>query len=322
MDAIRIARGFTGRDVVMKSFGAYHGHHDTVMVAMSGEDAEIADRFRLPSRPYGAGVPAAVAGLTVAVPFNDAEAMDRRIEELDREGRKPACVILEPVTMFGVVLPEPGYLEAVREITRRHEVVLIFDEVKCGLSVGPAGAVGRYGVVPDIVTLSKTLGGGLPSGAIGATEEIMSVVADGSVLQVGTYNGNPLVMAAARANLFEVLTPAAFDALDELNGRMIGGCRAVLSEHRAPGYADGLGARGFVTFSPVKVIDYATFKAHENPAVEELRWLYYANRGIYLPPARPEQWTLSVVHSAADVDAYVRVFGELVGELTDSAPAR
>jgi glutamate-1-semialdehyde 2,1-aminomutase len=145
----------------------------------------------------------------------------------------------------------------------------------------------------------------------------MAVVADGSVLQVGTYNGNPLVMAAARANLVEVLTPAAFDDLDELNQRMMGGCRAVLAEHGAPGYADGLGARGFATFSPVKVIDYATFKAYENPAVEELRWLYYANRGIYLPPARPEQWTLSVAHSAADVDAYVRVFGELVSELVD-----
>jgi glutamate-1-semialdehyde 2,1-aminomutase len=128
-------------------------------------------------------------------------------------------------------------------------------------------------------------------------------------------------MAAARANLLEVLTPDAFEALERLNRRMIEGCRAVLAERGAPGYADGVGARGFVTFSPGRVVDYATFKANENPDVEALRWLYYANRGIYLPPARPEQWTLSVAHSVADVEAYVHVLGELVDELTGSSPA-
>src|SRR4051794_34365159 len=155
MDAIRIARAYAGRDVVMKIFGSYHGHHDTVMVSIGVEYDKIGDRFNLESLPYGAGIPQSVVEMTVAVPFNDAEAMERRIEALDREGRKPACVIMEAAMMnLGVVLPEPGYLEAVREITRKHGIVLIFDEVKTGLCIAAGGAVERFGVTPDMVTLA------------------------------------------------------------------------------------------------------------------------------------------------------------------------
>src|SRR3954453_1236537 len=169
--------------------------------------------------------------------------MERRIVEIDRQGRKPACVIMEAAMMnLGVVLPEPGYLEAVRDITRRHGVVLIFDEVKTGLTVAAGGAVERYGVLPDLVTLAKALGGGLPSGAIGGSDEVMSVVEDGTVLQVGTYNGNALGMAAARANLLEVLTPDAYARLDDLSSRMVAGCSAALEAHSLPGYALGVGA--------------------------------------------------------------------------------
>src|SRR3712207_6049484 len=138
--------------------------------------------------------------------------MERRIQRLFEEGRPPACVIMEPAMMnLGVVLPEPGYLEAVREFTRRHGIVLIFDEVKTGLCVAPGGATEKFGVQPDMVTLAKALGGGVPSGAIGGSDEVMEVVASGKVYQVGTYNGNPLTMAAARASLEEVLTPDAYE---------------------------------------------------------------------------------------------------------------
>jgi glutamate-1-semialdehyde 2,1-aminomutase len=196
MDAIRIARAYAGRETVMKIFGSYHGHHDTVMVSIGVEYDKIGDRENLASLPYGAGIPRATVEMTVAVPFNDADAMERRIERLAAEGRKPACVIMEAAMMnLGIVLPEPGYLEAVRDITRRHGIVLIFDEVKTGLCIAAGGAVERFGVVPDMVTLAKSLGGGLPTGAIGGTEGVMSVVEDGRVYQVGTYNGNPLGMA-------------------------------------------------------------------------------------------------------------------------------
>ncbi|HEY3188406.1 MAG TPA: aminotransferase class III-fold pyridoxal phosphate-dependent enzyme, partial [Solirubrobacteraceae bacterium] len=217
MDAIRIARAATGRDTVMKIFGSYHGHHDTVMVSIGVEYDRIGDHDHPASLPYGAGIPQSVVDEVFAVHFNDAESMERRIAELDREGRKPACVIMEAAMMnLGVVLPEPGYLEAVRDITRRHGVVLIFDEVKTGLAIASGGATERFGVTPDMVTLAKALGGGVPTGAIGGSEEVMSVVEDGHVYQVGTYNGNPLVMAAARASLHEVLTAEAYEHLDRL----------------------------------------------------------------------------------------------------------
>ena len=148
MDAIRIARGLTGRETVMKIFGSYHGHHDGVMVSIGVEYDGIGDREDLAALPYGAGIPDAVVDLTVPVPFNDADAMERRIERLDAEGRLPACVIMEAAMMnLGVVLPEPGYLEAVRELTRRHGIVLIFDEVKTGLAVAAGGATERFGAI-------------------------------------------------------------------------------------------------------------------------------------------------------------------------------
>jgi glutamate-1-semialdehyde 2,1-aminomutase len=204
----------------------------------------------------------------------------------------------------------------VRELTRRLGVLLIFDEVKTGLCVAAGGATERFGVTPDLVTLAKTLGGGLPSAAVGATEEIMRVVEDGTVYQVGTYNGNPLGMAAARASLAEVLTPAAYARLEQLNERIVSGCQAVIERHRLPGYAVGVGAKGCVTFSPVEVVDYETFKANQDAELTELAWLYNMNRGIFMTPGREEEWTLSVVHTDAAVDAYVEVFAQLAVELT------
>jgi glutamate-1-semialdehyde 2,1-aminomutase len=317
MDAIRIARALTGRETIMKIFGSYHGHHDAVMVSIGVPYEDIGDRDDLASLPYGAGIPKAVSDLTIAVPFNDAAAMERRIKRLAAEGRTPACVIMEAAMMnLGVVLPEPGYLEQVREITARHGIVLIFDEVKTGLAIAAGGATERFGVAPDMVTLAKTLGGGLPSGAIGGTKEVMSVVEDGSVYQVGTYNGNPLTMAAARASLEHVLTPEAYRHLDALNERILAGCEEVIERHQLPGYAVGVGSKGCVTFSPSRIVDYESFKANQDVAVTELAWLWNMNRGIYMTPGREEEWTLSVTHTSEAVDAYVRAFDEMAAALT------
>ncbi len=316
MDAIRIARAHTKRDTVMKIFGSYHGHHDTVMVSIGVEYDNIGDRENLASLAYGAGIPQATVDMTVAVPFNDAPAMERRIERLADEGRLPACVIMEAAMMnLGVVLPAPGYLDAVREITRRHGIVLIFDEVKTGLTIAAGGATEKWGVTPDMVTLAKALGGGVPTGAIGATEEVMEVVEDGSVYQVGTYNGNPLGMAAVRANLLEILTPEAYTHLDGLNDRILAGCQAVIEKHNLPGYSVGAGSKGCVTFSPVEIVDYETFKANQDADMAELAWLFNMNRGIFMTPGREEEWTLSVTHDDASVDAYVQVFEAMADEL-------
>jgi glutamate-1-semialdehyde 2,1-aminomutase len=317
MDGIRIARALTGRDTIVKIFGSYHGHHDYVMVSIGVPYDEIGDRENYASLPYGAGVPQSVADMTIAVPFNDAPAMERRIERLIDEGRKPACVIMEAAMMnLGVVLPEQGYLEAVRDITRRRGIVLIFDEVKTGLAIAAGGATERFGVEPDMVTLAKTLGGGLPSGAIGATDEVFEVVENEKVYQVGTYNGNPLTMAAARASLLEVLTPEAYEHLDALNDRLLAGCAAVIERYRLPGYPVGVGAKGCVTFSPEKIVDYETYKANQDGELCDLAWLYNMNRGIFMTPGREEEWTLSVVHSFDDCDAFVAAFEEMAADLT------
>ena len=319
MDAIRIARALTGRDTIVKIFGSYHGHHD----ARDGLDRGPLRRDRRPRRPR-------LAPLRRRHPEgrqrpDDRGSVQRRRRRwsgassgCSREGRPPACVIMEAAMMnLGVVLPEPGYLEAVRELTERHGVVLIFDEVKTGLAIAAGGATERFGVKPDMVTLAKTLGGGLPSGAIGGTEQAMSVVEDGSVYQVGTYNGNPLTMAAARASLEQVLTPAAYKHLDALNDRIVGGCQEVIERHRLPGYAVGIGSKGCVTFSPQKIVDYETFKANQDVAVTELAWLWNMNRGIYMTPGREEEWTLSVTHTDEAIDDYVRVFAEMAAALTE-----
>jgi glutamate-1-semialdehyde 2,1-aminomutase len=317
MDAIRIARAFTGRDRIVKIFGSYHGHHDAVMVSIGVEYDRIGDRENYASLSYGAGIPKEIVDLTVPVPFNDAGAMERRIERMEAEDGKPACVIMEAAMMnLGVVLPEEGYLEEVREITRRHGILLIFDEVKTGLAIAAGGATERFGVKPDLVTLAKTLGGGLPSAAIGGTEEVMALVEDGTVYQVGTYNGNPLCMAAARASLLEVLTPEAYTHMDTLNERIVSGCEEVIERHGLPGYAVGIGAKGCVTFSPTKVVDYETFKANQDVEVTELAWLFNMNRGIFMTPGREEEWTLSVTHTNEAIDAYIAVFEEMAAELT------
>jgi glutamate-1-semialdehyde 2,1-aminomutase len=287
------------------------------MVSIGVPYEQIGDRENLASLPYGAGIPKAVSDLTIAVPFNDAAAMERRIERLAAEGRAPACVIMEAAMMnLGVVLPEAGYLEQVREVTSRHGIVLIFDEVKTGLAIAAGGATERFGVTPDMVTLAKTLGGGLPSGAIGGSEHAMSVVEDGSVYQVGTYNGNPLSMAAARASLEHVLTADAYRHLDGLNSRILSGCKDVIDRHGLPGYAVGVASKGCVTFSPTRIVDYETFKANQDVPVTELAWLWNMNRGVYMTPGREEEWTLSVTHTDEAVDAYVQAFEGMAAALT------
>jgi glutamate-1-semialdehyde 2,1-aminomutase len=317
MDAIRIARGVTGRETIIKIFGSYHGHHDYVMVSIGTPYADIGPADNMNSLAYGEGIPHAAVDLTVPVPFNDAAAMERRIERLEAEGRPPACVIMEPAMMnLGVILPEPGYLEAVRDITRRHGILLIFDEVKTGLCVAPGGATEKFGVLPDLVTMAKALGGGLPTGAIGSTSEIMDVVASDRVKQVGTYSGNPLSMAAARANLFEVLTPDAYTHLDHLNDLLIAGCDDILKRHGLPGYTVGISSKGCVHFTDAPITDYTSFMEHQNAALPELGWLYNANLGVLMAPGREEEWTLSVQHTEDDVSRYLESLDTMATDLT------
>jgi glutamate-1-semialdehyde 2,1-aminomutase len=306
MDAIHLARGISGREVIVKIEGTYHGHHDAVMVSVKPPAERMGPRERPASVPYGLGYPEALVALTHVVPFNDADALDRALAELD--GRV-AGVIVEPAMMnVNIVPPVPGYLERVRELTRAHGVTLIFDEVKTGAAVAAGGATELYGVTPDAVCLAKAICGGLPGGAIGMTEELAALVADGRVRQQGTFNGNPLVMAAAEATLTKVLTDEAYAGLHAANRALMAGCERVIGEYGLPAHTVGMGSKGCVVFSPEPVREYRDYLTKIDHELSDLAWLYHMNNGIFMTPGRDEQWTLSVLHSDGDLARYVEVF--------------
>src|SRR3954463_9387740 len=271
MDAVHLARGATGRDVMLKIEGSYHGHHDAVMVSVYPELEELGDRDDPVSVPYGAGYPRALTELTRAVPFNDADALASVLEKL--EG-KVAGLIMEPAMMnINIVPPVDGYLERVRELTSQHGVKLIFDEVKTGATISYGGATKRFGVTPDLITLAKAVCGGYPGGAIGMTADMAELVADGKVHQYGTFNGNPLVMAAAEAALTEVLTEDAYPKLEATNERLMAACRDVIDRYGLPAYTEGMGAKGCVIFSPEPLREYRDYLSRVNGELATLAWL-------------------------------------------------
>jgi glutamate-1-semialdehyde 2,1-aminomutase len=303
MDAIHLMRAATGRSKIVKIEGSYHGHHDSVQVSVYQEGDELGPNERPFSAPASSGIPREVTELTRVVPFNDLPALERIFAE--HEGQI-AGMIMEAVMMnCGIVPPAPGYLEGVRAITRRHGALLAFDEVKTGLTIHPGGATTMFGVTPDIVCLAKALGGGIPCGAIGGTQEVMALVINGEYDQVGTFNGNPLTMASARATLTEVLTPDAYAHLDRLGAAMADGCRRVIDEYGLPAYVETIGAKGCVTFSSIPVTDYRRYVAIDGRYSHAL-WLFEHNGGVFLPPwGKAEQWMLSVQHTDDDAALFV-----------------
>jgi glutamate-1-semialdehyde 2,1-aminomutase len=319
MDAIRIARGFTGHNMVVKITGSYHGHHDAAMVdtAHLTPEQTAGDQAHRPGIAYGAGIPPQVVALTVSVPFNDADALEARLSALEAGGRPAACLIMEAAMMnCGVILPADGYLARVREITRRHNVIWIVDEVKTGLAIAAGGACEYFGIAPDMVCLAKALGAGLSTGAIGMTEPLAAEVASGRVRHVGTFSGNPLAMAAARVSMERVLTPDAYAHLGRLETILLEGVTGAMTRHGIPGDAVGIRSKGVALLGATNPItDFVSWSRNLDPALNRLAWLYGVNRGIYTAPGRDEEWTLSVAHSEEDVRHYVRVFDELCAAL-------
>jgi glutamate-1-semialdehyde 2,1-aminomutase len=314
MDAVHLARGATGRDVILKIEGSYHGHHDSVMVSVRPPLDALGDRDRPVSVPFSGGLPDAFVALTEAVPFNDADALARVLE---REGDRIAGLIVEPAMMnINIVPPRPGYLERMRELTREYGVQLIFDEVKTGASIAAGGAVERFGVQPDMVCLAKAAFGGLPGGAIGMTAELGALVDAGTVAQQGTFNGNPLVMAAAEAALVEVLTDEAYVKLERDNDALMAALDAIIARHGLPCHTVGLGAKGCVIFSAEPLHDYRDYATKVDGELSVLSWLYHVNHGVFMAPGVDEQWTLSVAHTDADLQRYVDAFEAFARDVT------
>src|SRR5829696_1178615 len=257
MDAVHLARGATGRDMILKIEGSYHGHHDAVMVSVYPPLEDLGDRDDPRSVVYGEGYPKALTDLTRAVPFNDADALESVLQKLDGQ---VAGLIMEPAMMnINIIPPLEGYLERVRELCTAHGVKLIFDEVKTGATIARGGARQRFGVEPDMITLAKAICGGYPGGAIGMTDEVAAAVTDGRVHQYGTFNGNPLVMAAAQATLTEVLTEDAYTKLERANDWLLGRCDEIIERYGLPCYTEGLGAKGCVIFSAEPLREYRDY---------------------------------------------------------------
>lgn len=318
LDAVHLMRAITGRDLVVKVEGSYHGHHDALMVSYYNTLDELGPADRPRSVLAGTGIPQAMADLVLVVPFND---LDVLAAVLDEHRGQVAGMIMEPLMMnAGIVVPRPGYLEGVRRLTREHGALLAFDEVKTGLTIHRGGATGLFGVQPDIVCLAKSLGGGVPCGAIGGTAEVMAAITDGRYDQVGTFNGNPLTMAAARAVLTEVLTDDAYHRFDALGERVAGRARELLGASGVPVIVRRFGAKGCLVFTSTPIRDYRQFLAIPGE-LSHAHWLIQHNRGVFLPPwGKSEQWTLSVQHTEADVDRFIEniaTFAALVGDLDE-----
>ena len=311
MDAIRVARGVTGREKIVKVEGGYHGHHDEVMISMKPALSAAGPADAPTPVPATAGITAAVLADTLVIPYNDAAALERVLAAGD-----VAAFIVEPVMEnIGICLPQPGYLEAVREITRRYGTMLIFDEVKTGITAGWSGATGALGVQPDLVSLAKSIGGGLPIGAFGGTRECMDQISSGKVLHLGTYNGNPLCMAAAKAVLADICTPAATAEVIGRNARLTAACADIIDRADLPAHTVQFGAKGCVTWSVEPIRNYRDYKATDFD-LAFAQWMHGINRGVLLPPGLDEQWLISVLHTESDAMHYADVFAEFVDELT------
>ncbi|NCZ68526.1 MAG: aminotransferase class III-fold pyridoxal phosphate-dependent enzyme [Acidimicrobiia bacterium] len=257
-----------------------------------------------------AGITRGVVGDTIVVPYNDPEALERVL----RSG-EVAAFIVEPVMQnIGICLPQPGYLQAAREISRKYGTLLVFDEVKTGITAGWKGAAGALGVEPDLVALAKSIGGGLPLGAFGGKREYMDEITNRRVVHLGTYNGNPLCMAAARAVLAEVCTPDTTAEVIARNHRLVEACRSVITQHGLPANVVEFGAKGCVTWSPEPIRNYRDYKATDFD-LAFAQWMHGINRGILLPPGLDEQWLISVLHDDEAAMTYAGVFADFVEEL-------
>jgi glutamate-1-semialdehyde 2,1-aminomutase len=340
MDAIRVARGYTGREKVIKMEGGYHGHHDDVLVSIQPPREGMGPVEQPNTVPASAGIPRSRLAETIVAPYNEPELL---AGILDAHPGEVAAILVEPVQFnIGVVPPKPGYLERLRELADEHGIVLIFDEVKTGVVLAYGGAVEHYGVQPDLFCLAKSIGGGIPIGAFGGRRAVMAAIdtlegtpafsadAAGSgierttipggatrVAHLGTFNGNPLSMAAGVATLTRILTRDAYPRLHAMADRLTAGCQTVLDEYGLPGYAINVGPKGCVMFTPGRVTNYRDFIGLD-AELWSAAFFYLANRGILLPPGPDDQWTLSVQHTDADIDRHVEVFRAFAAELTGS----
>jgi glutamate-1-semialdehyde 2,1-aminomutase len=314
LDACRIMRAATGRDMLIKVEGIYHGHHDALMVSVYPDPGEMGPDERPNSVAQTPGLPQSYVELTRVVQYNDVEGVKRVFAEFP--GKIAGMIVEAGVTNLGLMLPDPGYLQAVKDVCHANGAYLAFDEVKTGVTLAWGGAIEAFGMTPDIACFAKAIGGGLPCGAIGGVDDLMGLVVRGNVEQVGTFNGNPLTMAASRATLTEVLTKDAYTRFDEIHAIMREGCQQVIDEYRLPAIVTTLGAKGGINYSATPLRRFRD-GIDIDERISYAAWLWQLNHGIFKSPwAKFESWTVSVAHSDQDAQRYVDNFAGFAEALT------
>lgn len=306
MSAIRLARGYTGRNKIIKFEGSYHGHSDSLLIKAGSGVATLG----LPDSP---GVPEGIASHTITVPYNDIESVRLAFE---RFGEEIAAIIVEPVAgNMGVVPPQPGFLQGLREITQQYGALLIFDEVMTGFRVGPKSAQGLYGITPDLTTLGKIIGGGMPVGAYGGKREIMERVAPvGNIYQAGTLSGNPVAMASGIATLNLLRQPGVYDELERKSRLLAEGMAKNAEESGIPHHISQVGAMIGFFFTGEEVVDYETAKTSDLEQFKKVH-SYLLDHGIYIAPSQFEGLFMSTVHSEDDIAKTLEVHRAALKEL-------
>jgi glutamate-1-semialdehyde 2,1-aminomutase len=306
MSAIRLARAATDRCGVLKVEGCYHGHVDSLLVKAGSGVLTLG----IPGSP---GVPPDLASLTLTIPFNDAAALERA---LDEHGNGIACLIVEPVAgNMGVVPPEPGWLQAVRDLTNKHGVILILDEVMTGFRVSPGGAQRRYGVTPDLSCFGKVIGGGLPVGAYGGRADLMDRIAPaGPVYQAGTLSGNPLAMRAGIETLDILAEPGTYERLEAISARLAAGLEGAAKEAGVAAVVNRVGSMLTGFFTAGAVTDHATATVSDTKRYAKFFHAMLA-RGVYLAPSQFEAAFVSTAHDEALVDRTIAAAREAMKEV-------
>lgn len=303
MSAIRLARAFTGRELVVKFEGCYHGHVDGLLIKAGSGAATLG----IPTSP---GIPQGYANTTVVLPYNSLQAVEALCKE---RGREIACIIIEPVAgNMGVVLPAPGYLEGLWKLTRAYGIVLIFDEVMSGFRVSPGGAQELYGIRPDLTTLGKIIGGGLPVGAYGGRADIMDKIAPlGAVYQAGTLSGNPVAMAAGVATLEALKDASLYKKLEESSRNLAEGLERAARDSGVKTFHTRVGSMLCIFFTENRVTDWDSAKTSDTQ-----RYAAYfrgmLERGVYLAPSQFEAAFVSTAHGGEDIEATIKAGSEVM----------
>src|SRR6202161_3570005 len=322
MHAIRLARAAAGREKIIKFEGGYHGLHDAALVSVKPHPPadDFGDIKNPKPVPGGAGVPKASIANVLISTFNDLETVERRFKENPNE---IAAVILEPIMMnVGLCRPQDGFLEGLRALCDQYGALLIFDEVKTGAKLSWGGASEYFGVTPDMICLAKSIGGGFPLAAFGTHKRVMNLISDHKVFHGGTYNTNPISMAAGLATFREVLTRESYAKVDKLGKKLADGYRKTIAKVGLQAYIAQAGANGALMFYPKEIRNYRDWTT-----VDIYLWRHYwfamVNRAVMRQPSWwDEQWTISVQHTEADIDKHLSAFDDIAASLAKAQQER